>query len=92
MSVSNGSQGPKEKSRVPKLKALPAPPVATAASAAPQAAVAAPAPVAVATQNAPSDVAAVTDPSSQNEQDVKSPPRFTNNIIYLCAILIFDSN
>ncbi|RZB97672.1 Telomere repeat-binding factor 5 isoform D [Glycine soja] len=65
LSVSNGAQGSKEKSRVPKLKALPAPPAPTAT----------PQNAAPALQNAASDV---TPPdASQNDQDAKNPPSFS---------------
>ncbi|RDX63287.1 Telomere repeat-binding factor 5 [Mucuna pruriens] len=79
LSVSNGSQGPKDKSRVPKLKALPAPPAATAT---PQNA--APAP-----PNAPSDVA-VSGPS-HNDQDVKNPPRY-NAMVFEALSSLKDCN
>ena len=77
MSVSNGAQGSKEKSRVPKLKALPAPPAPTAT----------PQNAAPALQNAASDV---TPPdASQNDQDAKNPPRYASNTIYvLCPLSI----
>ena len=77
LSVSNGAQGSKEKSRVPKLKALPAPPAPTAT----------PQNAAPALQNAASDV---TPPdASQNDQDAKNPPRYASNTIYvLCPLSI----
>ncbi|KAL2337928.1 hypothetical protein Fmac_012374 [Flemingia macrophylla] len=82
LSVSNGSQGSKDKSRVPKLKALPAP---SATSATLQAA-------APTSQNVPSDAAAipVADPS-QNELDSKNPPRY-NAMVFEALTTLKDSN
>ncbi|XP_020219013.1 telomere repeat-binding factor 4 [Cajanus cajan] len=80
LSVSNGSQGSKDKSRVPKLKALPAP--STTATTTLQ--TAAPAPL-----NAASD-AAVPDPS-QNEQDTKNSPRYIP-MIFEALSALKDSN
>ncbi|XP_027334457.1 telomere repeat-binding factor 4 isoform X2 [Abrus precatorius] len=78
LSVSNGSQGSKDKTRVPKLKASPATPAtATLQNVAP------------APQNAPSDVA-VADPS-QTEQDVKNPPRY-NAMVFEALTTLKDSN
>ncbi|XP_027906137.1 telomere repeat-binding factor 4-like isoform X3 [Vigna unguiculata] len=85
LSVSNGSQGSKDKPRAPKLKALPAPPSATtsaATTATPQNAASAP-------QNAPSD-AAVPD-SSLNDQDVKNPPRY-NAMVFEALSALKDNN
>ncbi|TKY64332.1 Telomere repeat-binding factor 5 [Spatholobus suberectus] len=81
LSVSNGSQGSKDKSRVPKLKALPAPPPSTST--------AAPLNAAPAPQSAPSDVA-VPDPS-QNDQDAKNPPRY-NAMVFEALSTLKDSN
>ncbi|KAH1237705.1 hypothetical protein AAZX31_08G187900 [Glycine max] len=79
LSVSNGAQGSKEKSRVPKLKALPAPPAPTAT----------PQNAAPALQNAASDV---TPPdASQNDQDAKNPPRY-NAMIFEALSALKDSN
>ena len=79
LSVSNGAQGSKEKSRVPKLKALPAPPAPTAT----------PQNAAPALQNAASDV---TPPdASQNDQDAKNPPRY-NALIFEALSALKDSN
>jgi len=85
LSVSNGSQGSKDKPRVPKLKALPPPPPPTSATSsttttAPQNAP--PAPL-----NVQAEVAALD--SSLNDQDVKNPPRYESNTMYvLCSLLI----
>ncbi|WVZ24427.1 hypothetical protein V8G54_002971 [Vigna mungo] len=85
LSVSNGSQGSKDKPRVPKLKALPPPPSSTTSSsttATPQNAASAP-------QNVPSDVT-VPD-SSLNDQDVKNPPRY-NAMVFEALSALKDNN
>ncbi|XP_047152042.1 telomere repeat-binding factor 4-like isoform X1 [Vigna umbellata] len=85
LSVSNGSQGSKDKPRVPKLKALPPPPsstTSTTTTATPQNAASAP-------QNVPSDVT-VPD-SSLNDQDVKNPPRY-NAMVFEALSALKDNN
>ncbi|XP_014515730.1 telomere repeat-binding factor 4 isoform X2 [Vigna radiata var. radiata] len=85
LSVSNGSQGSKDKPRVPKLKALPPPPSSTNSSTTtttPQNAASAP-------QNVPSDVT-VPD-SSLNDQDVKNPPRY-NAMVFEALSALKDNN
>lgn len=85
LSVSNGSQGSKDKPRIPKLKALPAPPSATTSSTT----TATSQNAAPATQNRPSDVA-VPD-SSPNDQDVKNPPRY-NAMVFEALSALKDNN
>ncbi|ESW07511.1 hypothetical protein PHAVU_010G136000 [Phaseolus vulgaris] len=85
LSVSNGSQGSKDKPRVPKLKALPAPPSATTSSTTTTTLQNA----ASALQNAHSDVA-VPD-SSLNDQDVKNPPRY-NAMVFEALSALKDNN
>ncbi|KAK7294388.1 hypothetical protein RJT34_17277 [Clitoria ternatea] len=82
LSVSNGSQGSKDKSRVPKLK--PSPATTTTTTTVQNAA---PSPLFL--QNASSDVA-VSDPS-QNDQDVKNPPRY-NAMVFEALSTLKDSN
>ncbi|XP_014515857.1 telomere repeat-binding factor 4 [Vigna radiata var. radiata] len=84
LSVSNGSQGSKDKPRVPKLKALPPPPPTTAAtsSTAPQNAP-------PASQNTRTEVAALD--SSPNDQDVKNPPRY-NAMVFEALSALKDNN
>ncbi|QCE02225.1 myb proto-oncogene protein [Vigna unguiculata] len=87
LSVSNGSQGSKDKPRVPKLKALPPPPPPTSATSsttttAPQNAP--PAPL-----NAQAEVAALD--SSLNDQDVKNPPRY-NAMVFEALSALKDNN
>ncbi|KAG5021281.1 hypothetical protein AAZX31_07G006400 [Glycine max] len=83
LSVSNGAQGSKEKSRVPKPKAFSAPPATTATTATPQNASPAP-------QSASSDAAVAPD-ASQNDQDAKNPPRY-NALIFEALSALKDSN
>ena len=84
LSVSNGAQGSKEKSRVPKPKAFSAPPATTATTATPQNASPAP-------QSASSDAAVAPD-ASQNDQDAKNPPRYASNTVYVLCPLYIHSN
>lgn len=75
LSVSNGSQGSKEKSRVPKIKAPASgtPVVGNAVATTVQNATSA-TPV---THQAEPSAVAVRDPS-QNDDDAKNPPRYVN--------------
>ncbi|XP_027905673.1 telomere repeat-binding factor 4-like, partial [Vigna unguiculata] len=87
LSVNNGSQGSKDKPRVPKLKALPPPPPPTSATSsttttAPQNAP--PTPL-----NAQVEVAALD--SSLNDQDVKKPPRY-NAMVFEALSALKDNN
>ncbi|CAJ1950903.1 unnamed protein product [Sphenostylis stenocarpa] len=85
LSVSNGSQGSKDKSRVPKLKALPAPPPATTSTTTTTTTTT----TTATPQNAHSDVAAPD--SSQNDQDVKNPPRY-NAMVFEALSALKDNN
>ncbi|WVZ24429.1 hypothetical protein V8G54_002973 [Vigna mungo] len=84
LSVSNCSQGSKDKPRVPKLKAPPPPSTAATSSTA-----TAPQNAPPALQNARTEVAALD--SSPNDQDVKNPPRY-NAMVFEALSALKDNN